>query len=92
MFGEQQWTLFPWVLTLCQKNVPSVISVPTNVLELRILKEILFYLHLMLIFGRTVVGGQSGSGKNKITVTFIDVPGSRVLFLLMAHLLAPLAM
>lgn len=92
MFGEQQWTLFPCVLTLCQKNVPSVISVPTNVLELRILKEILFYLHLLLIFGRAAVGGQTGNGKNKITVTFIDVPGSRVLFLLMAHLLAPLAM
>lgn len=78
---------------MCQKNDPSVISVLTNVLELRTLKEILFYLHLMLIFGGAVVrGGQSGSGKNKITVTVIDVPGSRVLFLLMAHLLAPLVM
>lgn len=37
--------------------------------------------------------GQAGGRKNKVTVTFtIDVPGGRILFLLMIHLLAPLAM
>lgn len=39
-----------------KKKISSIISVPTNVLELRTLKEILFYLHLMLIFGGAVGG------------------------------------
>lgn len=39
-----------------KKNVSSIISVPTNVLELRTLKEILFYLHLMLFIGGAARG------------------------------------
>lgn len=62
---EQQWTLFHWALNLCQKNASSIISVPTNVLELRTLKEILFYLHLMLFIG----GAAGGWGSQEVERT-----------------------